>query len=72
MKPRAWAIVEVTMEVQIGPWGTECTVEKLVERGAREAEQHLRRMAQKDNKLRVVEAKAVRVTCRTEAGGTDD
>ena len=64
MKPDlAYAVVEITVEVKAQNWGPECTVEQAVEQATREATDKLRNVLSKDNGMRVLKAKAVRVIC---------
>lgn len=58
---RVVAIVEMTVEVQIGNWGPEAMVEKLVKTSEKEAKQKLQVALQKSGDIRIIGANAVRV-----------
>lgn len=64
MKPDlAYAVVELTVEVQVHNWGPEHTVVQAVEQATREATDKLRNALSQNGGIRVIEATAVRVIC---------
>jgi len=64
MKPdSATAIVELTVEVRIGAWGADCTIQQAISQATEEATNRLNRLLGEDKSVRVLRAAAVRVVC---------
>jgi hypothetical protein len=64
MKPgTATAVVALTVEVRVGAWNPDCTLEQAVSQATRDAAGKLARLLGSNKGIRITEATAVRVFC---------
>ena len=64
MEPdNATAVVELTVEVSVGAWGRDCTLEQAVAQATQDATDRLAKALSDERSMRVLNATCVRVVC---------